>query len=118
VVEQKRDVFYGDGKHVPGADQLAADGDLSFEQPSKWRLNSQTLGYRPTCEHPHTQEEAVPGIVFDPFVGSGTTIAVAKQLLRRGVGIDVSMEYLDKQAKVRAGLGTPSDALADLPLFK
>ena len=80
-------------------------------------LQSNVLGYRPTCEHPHTQEEAVPGIVFDPFVGSGTTIAVAKELLRTGIGIDISMEYLDQQAKVRAGLGTPSNALEDLPLF-
>ncbi len=81
-------------------------------------FQNSVLGYRPTCEHKHTQEEAVPGIVFDPFVGSGTTIAVAKELLRRGVGIDISMEYLDQQAKVRAGLGSPSTVLDDLPLFK
>ena len=80
-------------------------------------VTSNVLGYRPTCSHQHTQGEAVPGIVFDPFVGSGTTVAVAQQLLRRGIGIDISMEYLDQQAKVRAGLGIPSNALDDLPLF-
>ncbi len=89
------------------------DGRATFSPP-----DYEHFGYRPTCEHPHTQEEAVPGIVFDPFVGSGTTIAVAKDLLRRGIGIDISMEYLDQQAKVRAGLGSPSTVLDDLPLFK
>lgn len=59
----------------------------------------------------------IPGRVLDPFLGSGTTMAVAKELLRRGTGVDISFEYLDKQAKLRAGVGTPSDYLDDLPLF-
>lgn len=33
--------------------------------------------------------------VLDPFVGAGTTLMVARQLRRRGVGIDVSADYLD-----------------------
>ena len=32
--------------------------------------------------------------VLDPFVGSGTTVAVAQQLGRHGVGIDLNPEYL------------------------
>ncbi len=78
---------------------------------------SQIKEYRPTCEHPHTKDEAVPGIVLDPFVGSGTTVMVAKQLLRRGIGLDISLEYLDEQAKIRTGEGNPSGVLDDLPLF-
>ncbi len=74
------------------------------------------LGYRPTCEHPHTQEEAVPGIVFDPFVGSGTTVKVAQDLLRRGIGLDISRPYLEEQAKLRTG-GVPKLKLDELPLF-
>ncbi len=35
------------------------------------------------------------GIVLDPFVGTGTTCAVARQLKRKSVGIDLSQEYLD-----------------------
>ncbi len=73
--------------------------------------------YRQTCDHPHTIEEAVPGIVLDPFVGSGTTVMVAKDLLRRGIGLDISMDYLDEQAKSRTGEGSPSNILDDLPLF-
>jgi len=39
-----------------------------------------------------TQEE---DIVFDPFVGSGTTCIQAKLLNRNYVGIDISKEYCD-----------------------
>ena len=41
------------------------------------------------------------GIVFDPFVGSGTTVATAIQLGRQGIGIDLSFKYLYENAKVR-----------------
>ena len=41
------------------------------------------------------------GIVFDPFVGSGTTVATAMQLGRKGIGIDLSFKYLQENAKVR-----------------
>ncbi len=90
-------------------EQVAKIGDGTYEVSVK--------EYRPTCSHEHTKDEAVPGIVLDPFVGSGTTPMVAKQLLRRGIGLDISLEYLDEQAKVRTGSGTPSKALDDLPLF-
>ena len=41
------------------------------------------------------------GIVFDPFCGSGTTVATAIQLGRRGVGLDLSFKYLNENAKAR-----------------
>lgn len=34
-------------------------------------------------------------LVFDPFVGSGTTSAVAKRLNRNYLGFDISQEYID-----------------------
>jgi site-specific DNA-methyltransferase (adenine-specific) len=34
-------------------------------------------------------------LVFDPFVGSGTTAVCAEQLKRRWLGCDISQEYLD-----------------------
>ena len=95
-----------------GADHGRNDFGGSFERAEN------VLGYRPTCSHPHTQAEAVPGIVFDPFVGSGTTVMVARQLLRRGIGFDLSRPYLDEQAKVRTGSGMPSTGLDNLPLFR
>jgi len=42
------------------------------------------------------------GIVFDPFAGSGTTIATANQLGRRGIGIDLNYNYL-QLAQERVG---------------
>lgn len=34
------------------------------------------------------------GIVFDPFVGSGTTVMVAQGLGRKGVGMDLGAQYM------------------------
>ncbi len=34
------------------------------------------------------------GVVLDPFVGSGTTLLVARNHQRRGIGIDLNEEYL------------------------
>jgi len=71
--------------------------------------------YRPTCSC--ECGDHIPGICLDPFIGSGTTGAVARELGRRWVGLDISMEYLDQQAKPRALNLTPKDALDDLPMF-
>lgn len=74
------------------------------------------IDYRPTCECGH--DDYVPGIVLDPFGGSGTTGMVAKQLMRRWVVMDLSRPYLDEQAKIRTGTGSPKNALDGLPLFE
>lgn len=52
---------------------------------------NKTTGWQPTCE---CAAPTVPAIVLDPFVGSGTTVAVAQQLGRRSVGLDLNMDYL------------------------
>jgi len=51
---------------------------------------TQTLGWRPSC---NCQTESIPCTVLDPFAGTGTSIAVAKSLGRRGIGIEVSEQY-------------------------
>ncbi len=56
-----------------------------------------TTGWRPSCTH---EAEPVPAVVLDPFAGSGTTLLVAQSLGRRGIGIDLSPDYL-KQALER-----------------
>jgi len=84
-----------------------------------------TLGWRPTCDH---DNDPIPATVFDPFVGSGTTVAVAQQLGRRGVGIDLSLPYLHL-ARERTGAAAWSEwmngkkngkenSLEDLPMFQ
>jgi DNA modification methylase len=65
------------------------------------------------------------GTVLDPFSGSGTTLMVARKLGRKGVGLDVSFEYI-QLAKERLGLkaleqweaGKPGETdLEGLPMF-
>ena len=40
-----------------------------------------------------------PGIVLDPFMGSGTTAVVAKKLGRQYIGIDISPKYVEMANK-------------------
>lgn len=59
----------------------------------KARVAKQTLttGFRPTCTcHASTR----PGIVYDPFMGSGTTAIVAQRNGRSYVGSELNFEYV------------------------
>jgi len=47
------------------------------------------------------------GVVLDPFVGSGTTAIVARELGRRFIGIELNPEYADMASR-RVGQTTPS----------
>ena len=78
-------------------------------QPDQRKAGSQTktTGYQPTCD---CNAGTSSGIVFDPFVGSGTTVATAIQLGRKGIGIDLSFKYLQENAKARV-------ESAELPLL-
>lgn len=60
----------------------------------------ETTGWRPTCTH---DAAPVPAIVLDPFCGSGTTLMIARQLGRIGLGFDLSLKYLEENAAVRLG---------------
>lgn len=54
-------------------------------------------------------------LVFDPFVGSGTTLAVAKKLGRGWLGCELSKDYADR-ARIRIAAVTTKTA-ADKPLI-
>jgi DNA modification methylase len=45
------------------------------------------------CACPDTTAPATPGIVLDPFAGTGTTMLVASVLGRVGIGTDLSLDY-------------------------
>ena len=47
------------------------------------------------------------GVVLDPFVGSGTTVAVAQMLGRQSVGIDLNESYLEIARKRLEGVNLP-----------
>ena len=63
------------------------------------------IGWSPTCDH---EADIVPCVVLDPFLGSGTTLLVARDLGRSGIGIDLSKDYL-KLAKKRLSLPRTQD---------
>lgn len=81
-----------------------------------------TTAWRPTCTCPGLDGDApwpdvtmhpdglanwptIPCTVLDPFVGSGTTLLVAQELGRAGIGIDLRPEYaaLTQARLARAG---------------
>lgn len=51
------------------------------------------------CEKPIKSSCPSDGVVFDPFVGSGTTCVVAKKLGRNWIGCDISPEYIQLAEK-------------------
>jgi DNA modification methylase len=53
---------------------------------------TRTLGFAPTCAH---DTITTPGIVLDPFAGSGTTGLVALRHGRSFIGIESNAEYVE-----------------------
>jgi DNA methylase len=89
-------------------------------------------GWQPTCAHYSNNDwmselkPVVPATVFDPFAGSGTTLLVAQQLGRRGVGTELSAAYLqlarERLGQValeqwESGVKADGDGWHGLPLF-
>jgi DNA modification methylase len=63
-----------------------------------------TTGWEPQCKC-GVGKEPVPQIVFDPFMGSGTTALVAKTFNRHYMGCELNPEYEELQ---KERIGTPS----------
>ena len=77
------------GSHMDGH-KVGAQGDGHW----RYKTRVRTLGWLPTCECGHGQDDAVPCTVLDPFVGRGTTCLQAHKLGRHSIGIDMSEEYM------------------------
>ena len=84
----------------------AADGRYIRNSRSVWNIAT-----RPTkLKHSATYPEELPrrcilagskegDTVLDPFLGTGTTLAVAKSLGRDGIGIELNLEYVEMAEK-------------------
>lgn len=81
------------GKYGPDWEQ-AQSGDYDIRMGPV--VESQTIGWTPTCRCKGQRGRTEPCIVLDPFGGSGTTGRVAIELRRRAVLLDLAYgaEYL------------------------
>ena len=80
-----------------GRSGRAAGGVLSNSYPDGVKAPT-TLGWRPTCGCPKIASQlSYPdsATVLDPFLGSGTTLLVARKLGRNGIGIELSEAYAE-----------------------
>lgn len=78
LIRHTNELTHGTSNHFPGVWTRAAEYI--------------TVGWRPGCS---CQAPAIPSLVLDPFVGSGTTCVESQALGRRSLGIDLSRPYLD-----------------------
>ena len=98
----------GQSPHTLGSAAWSSEGKQGRNARSVWTI--------PTTPYPGAHFATFPpelarrcilagcppgGIVLDPFVGSGTTVMVARQLGREGIGLDINSKYLDEQAAQR-----------------
>ena len=112
-----------DGKHDGTIYRRNPGGGIVGPNTNRQRTAGSLL---PACT---CSPDPVPSLVYDPFLGSGTTVLVARQLRRHGIGGDLSAAYL-AIARERLGLKAlaawegraqvaPEPVLVDgLPLFQ
>lgn len=105
--DYERDATEGRGHSVSGQRPIKRNA-------ASLTASYQTTGWKPTCS---CGCEPIPSIVLDPFCGSGTAGEVCRNLSRRFIGIDLSAEYLQKNALPRAERKTSQAAIENLPLF-
>lgn len=75
------------------ANRLALLRQAARERGEEYQNGARTTGWQPTCAC--GAGEPVPCTVLDPFLGSGTTVAVAIEQGRDGIGIELNPEYVE-----------------------
>lgn len=123
IVESSRSLASGSGrsgrlpkgKHADGLQGGGETGDIRRGPV----VSTTTLGWQPTCTCPAHQP--VPCRVLDPFLGSGTTLAVAAEQGRDGLGCELNPQYAalarDRIGKAAKPNTYARDVVLDAPLF-
>jgi DNA modification methylase len=78
------------GKATKTTGDSLVDGN---RDPQRHITTVSTLGWAPACDC--AASGTMPGTVLDPFAGSGTTLAVAAELGRSGIGCELNPEYIE-----------------------
>lgn len=104
-----------DARKMDRSDRTSAG--QKWQEWREWRdANPDKIqGSRPTCDC--NEPSHIPGIVLDPFCGSGTTGEVARESLVRFIGLDISLPYLRDQASWRAERKVSVAKVEEMPLF-
>jgi|AntDeeMetagen285_2_1112576.scaffolds.fasta_scaffold03967_2 DNA modification methylase len=98
----------GTGKNKSEVQKLADEAKDALGSYAREFTNPRKhhTGYNASCSCETEVENAEPGVVIDPFFGSGTTGLAAKQLRRQWIGIELNKEYI---ASAQSRIGTDVD---------
>jgi hypothetical protein len=94
---ENRPKAIGQAGYGSSTSTLSLSGNGSYEW-SKRGSKTKTLHFAPTCQCcplPSTKEATRPGIVLDPFFGSGTVGVVAMKHKRDYTGAELNPDYIE-----------------------
>lgn len=108
--EQGMHTFYSHSKRFKSGEYQSTTNFFGKNIPSVWLIGPEPHNWerelglegidhfaifpKALCEIPIKFGCPKDGIVFDPFMGSGTTLVVAKKLGRKYVGIELNPDYI------------------------
>lgn len=106
-------VFSKKGKRMPVPKHIKEQSKLTTKEWQDWAVNSiweMQPAKASSIGHPAPFPEELPfrliklysfvgDTVLDPFLGSGTTVVVARKLERNAIGYEINPEYIEKANK-------------------